>query len=208
MIHVIITGPPTTSKERSPQFPYRIEGHSVGGGVPIGPRWSNEPLLDACRILKEMGEPADRLVGLYDTDKYTAEPDWRMRTTVGYGARFTVEEGRVRFNRYKPSFRGAVSPGMRYSDDEASQPPLDAGVPTEDDMADYREFPGGPIKSVGGPSVATPAKSAAPPPPPSTPPAPPADTGPVAATPAKSKKSHRPRKAKGSGGRRAGSRGR
>ena len=203
MIHVTVTGPRKDGK-----FPYTIEGQAVNHGRPILGREAEHPLFDACVLLAEAGEPADHLIGLFDSERFTTIPGWAMRTTIGYGSRWQ-RKAAVRY-----SDRGAVSGGGEGEDAPAGS--LDAGVPTEDDMADYREFPGGPIKSVGDrthPDVAAvlnapPAKSAAPPPPPSTPQEPPADTGPVAATPAKSKKSHRPRKAKGSGGRRAGSRGR
>jgi len=49
---------------------------------------SREPLLDACRALKTMGEPASRFVALFRPGR----TDWDLRTTVGYGASKTVVE--------------------------------------------------------------------------------------------------------------------
>lgn len=81
MIRVIITGP-----SHKGQYPYRIEGHVSQGGIPIHGLRSPEPLLQACRILADEGEPGDAIVGLFGEGAYRF-PDWRMRTTVGYGSR-------------------------------------------------------------------------------------------------------------------------
>lgn len=205
MIHVVITGPPRDGK-----YPYRIEGQSCAHGRPLHNLAARNPLLDACCVLHDAGEPADHIVALSDQQRFPGL-GWVSRTTVGYGSR---------------AMRGVAGPPVRYPG-EAATPiagegqnapagSLDAGVPTEDDMADYREFPGGPIKTVGDrthPDVAKvlnapPATPAAPPPPPRTPQEPPAEEHPAHAKPAKSGKSHHPRKPKGSGGRRGHSRGR
>jgi hypothetical protein len=49
---------------------------------------SREPLLDACRALKSLGEPVDQLVGLFQPGR----TDWDLRATIGYGASKTVIE--------------------------------------------------------------------------------------------------------------------
>lgn len=216
MIHVIITGPP-----KGGRMPYRIEGQSANHGNPILNLEAGDPLLDACRVLAGMGEPPDHLIGIFDNRRY---PDWAARTTVGYGS------------RYDPRTRTTQRPSIRFSNEGGPSPltpetsptgggtaftsPLDAGVPTgepvEDNMGQYREYPGGPIKetaepppgNVTPPSDAPPATPVEPPPPPRKPPEPPADTGPAHAKPATSGKSHHRPKPKGSGGSRGLSRGR
>jgi hypothetical protein len=50
---------------------------------------SREPLLDACRAFKSMGEPTYREIGLFRPGR----TDWDLRTTVGYGASKTVADG-------------------------------------------------------------------------------------------------------------------
>jgi hypothetical protein len=84
MIRVIITG--HISEPARTVFSYRIEGSVATRGVPVE-GLSHEPLLSACRILKELGEPDDTQVGLVDPERYPRWPDWAMRTSVGYGAR-------------------------------------------------------------------------------------------------------------------------
>jgi hypothetical protein len=81
MIRVYITG-----RARDGLYPYRIEGHDSYGGTPIFGRYSHEPLLDACRVLASLREPADHLVGLF----HEGEQTWLMRTSVGYGSRHMV----------------------------------------------------------------------------------------------------------------------
>jgi hypothetical protein len=63
--------------------------------------FSSEPLLDACRTLKAMGEPTTTQVGLFRPGR----SEWDLRTTVGYGASKTVEEPAKRSPRlvnYQP----------------------------------------------------------------------------------------------------------
>lgn len=177
MIRVIITGPPSGTG----YFPYRIEAWAQGRPRFVG--LSRDPLLDACRQLKQYGLMDDTVVGLFDGD---AE-NWDKRTTVGVGA----------LQRASSSER-AGSP-VRYSEG--------AGTPTPDKieeavMAPYREFPGGPIKDIGPPTAAQPAIPVEPPPPPRTPPKPPDDTDRAAPKRAKSGKSHHRPRPKGSGGHR------
>lgn len=202
MIHVVITGPSVGGK-----VPYRIEGQSSNHGTPIPNLQAVDPLLDACRVLARMGEPPDHLIGIFDQNY----PDWAARTTVGYGSRYdpltrTTQRPSIRF-----ASEGGPTPLATENASTGSPAPLDAGVPTEDEMGPYREYPGGPIKgaepkppaNVGMPTIPS-----APPPLPRKSPEPPADTGPAHAKPAKSGKSHPRPKPKGSGGSRGLSRGR
>lgn len=74
-----------------------VAGHSVEGR-------SHQPLLDACRALKRMGEPAAAEVGLFREGR----SGWDLRTTIGYGASLSVREDNSRplvFEKYKP-FKG------------------------------------------------------------------------------------------------------
>lgn len=76
-------------------------------------------------------------------------------------------------------------------------------------MGPYREFPGGPIKEAGQPLSGAPtATPEEPQRPESTPPDMLTDTGPAEPKPAKSGKSHHPRKPRASGGQRGLGRGR
>jgi hypothetical protein len=61
---------------------------------------SSEPMLDACRALKRMGASPGELVGLFCEGSSV----WSLRTTVGYGAGLTVEDGNTatRFRKYVP----------------------------------------------------------------------------------------------------------
>lgn len=225
---MIITGPAKAGK-----YPYRIEGHSANAGIPLTPAPSEAPLFDACIALKSIGEPPDRLVGLFGE----GEPrNWLMRTSVGYGARHVKDERNRRLTQGSSLARGyspVGSPGRALSGQAPSdQPttetsptgggatftgPMDAGVPTGEPIdqggVEYnKEF-----REWGEHALGTypldlsgeqPAKPAGPPQHPRKPPAPPADTGPAVAPPAKSGKSRRrPKRAK-SGGRRAASRAR
>jgi len=75
-------------------FEYSVSGHAVQ-------RRSSEPLLDACRALKRMGEPTVSLVGLFR--KGREKPD--ATCSVEWGATHTVREdertGPV-FVKYRP----------------------------------------------------------------------------------------------------------
>ena len=105
--------------------------------------------------------------------------------------------------------------GLFYEDDETQwleRTTVGYGATHMPTNVPYREFPGGPIKSVENPSPppplpsdAMPATPAAPPPPPRTPPEPPAaadQAHPHPHKPATSAKSHHPPKRAGSGARR------
>lgn len=62
---------------------------------------SSEPLLAACRALKSMGEPDSTQIGVFRPGKTFFD----LKTTVGYGASKTVEEGQrvgPRFVNYRP----------------------------------------------------------------------------------------------------------
>lgn len=58
-----------------------IAGQTVGGR-------SRQPLLDACRALKRMGQDPATQIGLF----WPGQPDWALRTTIGVGADLTVSE--------------------------------------------------------------------------------------------------------------------
>lgn len=57
---------------------------------------SSEPLLDACRALKRMGEPLTQEVRLF----WPGGSDWALRTTIGVGAGLTC--GRAGFQKHRP----------------------------------------------------------------------------------------------------------
>jgi hypothetical protein len=62
---------------------------------------SSEPLLDACRVLKSMGEDPLTQVGLFRPGRTAFD----LRTTVEYGAGKTVQETQrqgIRFVDYVP----------------------------------------------------------------------------------------------------------
>jgi hypothetical protein len=61
------------------QFEYRVLGTLVQGR-------SHQPLLDACRQLKQMGADPLALAALY----HDGSDQWTVRTTVGKGADTTV----------------------------------------------------------------------------------------------------------------------
>ena len=195
MIKVIITGPPSGAGF----FPYRIDWWSEGRPQFVGV--SKQPLLDACRQLKAYGLMDDTVVGLFDENQYRDE--WRLRTTVGYGAKQTIREDAGTGPRMVP-FRPMPEHARLERGDVQDALELDAGIPaTPEDAMPYREFPGGPLKA--SPSDATPATPAAPPLLPHTPPKPPAEADqahPHPHKPAMSAKSHHPPKLKGSSARR------
>lgn len=83
MIRVVISGPAEKGRR-----PYMIEIAGTPLTAPMS-GWSNMPLLDACRVLQGLGLVSDdAVIGLYDPDS----DKWRVRTTVGYGAKYTVVE--------------------------------------------------------------------------------------------------------------------
>jgi hypothetical protein len=82
MIRVIVTGPATGGGF----YPYRVDWWSkVGQSRIVG--LSQEPLMDACRQLQQLGVMDSTVVALFDDE--AADP-WTRRTTVGYGAREAV----------------------------------------------------------------------------------------------------------------------
>lgn len=176
MIRVVITGPPSGTGF----FPYKIESWAYGRPQFVGV--SHQPLLDACRQLKQAGLMDDTVVGLFDEGAYKDE--WRLRTTVGYGAKHTVKEnnrtGPV-LAKYKPFPYDALRP----------RSDLNEGAGIE-----------GAREAAPSPSGEPSAKSEAPPPAAHTPPEPLVDTGPAPASPDKRKQSRRRPRPKGLGGRR------
>lgn len=78
-----------------PVFPWHVRGRPEIRGV------SRQPLLDACRVLKAMGEPPATWITLSRPGRM----DWDLRTTVGYGATQTVAEetadGKPRFVKWR-----------------------------------------------------------------------------------------------------------
>lgn len=174
MIRVYIT-----DKSKDGVFPYRIEGHSAYGGTPIMGRKSKEPLLDACRVLASLKEPSDHMVGLF----HEGRPDWLMRTSVGYGSRYTVEENQKH------------GPRLRKFEQDAR---FGGGAPVAGGAVDA-------LKSEEGnpaPTDAPPATPEEPPPPGNTLPGQLTDTGPAPSAPASPGKSHHRPRLGGSGARR------
>lgn len=198
MIRVVITGPPSGTG----YSPYKIESWAHGRPQFVG--LSKEPLLDACRQLQQAGVMNDTVVGLFDEG--ADKDEWRMRTTVGYGARYgnAAPQAPEAVDALKSEAGGGV-PGRPENE------PTGRAPPKEEHMGPYREFPGGPLKNAPDAPMAvvtTPA-SAVQPATPSAPrsplhkrPEPPTDRGPAVATPATSAKLHPKRQPTGSGGRR------
>jgi len=161
----------------SGRFDYKIMTENTRLAAPLT-GLSATPLFDACRTLKKLGAASDdAMIGLFNTPE---EPDnrFRLRTTVGYGAKMTVEEG-----DRKPVFR-PFKEDARFSS---------GGTPQEAEKTSE-----GGVEATGAKS----AKLEAAPPPPSTPPASPAGTGPVPPKQPKRGLMHRKRKRAGSSGRR------
>lgn len=81
-----------TYRQKGLPFPFTIAEYGISGQ-------STEPLLDACRLLMELGVHPDKRIGLFSPGK----TDCRLSTTVGFGAQWTVDEpdkGNMRFRRY------------------------------------------------------------------------------------------------------------
>ena len=173
MIRVVITGPPSGTG----WFPYKIDWWAQGKPQFVGV--SKQPLLDACRQLKQFGLMDDTVVGLF----HESEGWWRQRTTVGYGARqMAPPPGRQR-------------PPVRHSGEGAIPVPQtrEAALSPSVEVAEL---------DAGVPSVARQATPEEPPPPEHRHRERPADTDRDRARPAKSEKSHRRPRPKGSGARR------
>lgn len=180
MIRVVITAPAVEGR-----FHYRIETEGTRLAGPIT-GLAAAPLLDACRKLKDMDAAADDVtVGLFDEVRY--KDQWRMRTTVGYGAKMTVKETPTgpKFVPYQP-----MSPEAIAARSGATAGALKLGEGTEE-APQAETLTGGP-----------PAISEAPPPPPQRSPELPGDTGLAGPRRAKPILPQRKRKPVASGGRR------
>src|SRR5262245_3237803 len=214
MIRVVV-GP-----AREGRFSYKVSTEGTRLSFPME-GLSATPLFDACRRLKELGAaPDEAVVGMFND---WSEPDnrFRLRTTVGYGAKMTVSDppqgSGVKFVPYTPPPEGGLS--GRYATKEAVKssegteiaPQAEKAVPDEGVAEAHRlemEQLGAAarhVRDITRGVDATGAKSAKPeaaPPPPRTPPASPADTGPVPPKQPKRGLMHRKRKRVGSSGRR------
>ena len=113
MIRVIVTGPPKTGF-----YPYRVDWWMRGQPQIIG-AWPL-PLFDACRKLKQMGLMDSTVVGLFEGD----DPKWKLRTTVGYGAKHWIEP-----TEPSPTFDYREFPAAPLN--EASAEPEIVAVPSE-----------------------------------------------------------------------------
>lgn len=72
---------------------WHVRGNPKIGGI------SREPLLDACRVLKSMGEEPEQEIGTFRPGR----TDWDLKTTIGYGATQTVRDNDTitRFAKFK-----------------------------------------------------------------------------------------------------------
>ena len=189
MIRVVV-GP-----SREGRFDYTVETTETRLAGPLR-GLSATPLFDACRRLKELGAASDdAMVGMFNS---LDEPDnrFRLRTTVGYGAKMTVgtsNSGGVVFKRRPTDAPGALG---EEKDAGGTEMTPEAGEPVLG-PARAQEMAFG-VETTGAKS----AISAAAPPPRSTPPASPAGTGPVPTKQPKRGLMHRKRKRAGSSGRR------
>ena len=80
-------------RHRGLSFPFVIHEYGIVGQ-------SSEPLLDACRLLARAGVDASTPIGLFDP----GATEYRLKTTIGYGARHTVVEpdrGAMNLGRYQ-----------------------------------------------------------------------------------------------------------
>jgi len=76
-------------------FDYHVPGTPVQGR-------SGQPLLDACRQLKQMGAPLRAKAALYHSD---VPGSWTVRCTIEKGAKLDVDDGR--FVPHRPEKRNA-----------------------------------------------------------------------------------------------------
>jgi len=165
----------------SGRFDYKIMTENTRLAAPLT-GLSATPLFDACRTLKQLGAAEDSaMIGLFNTPE---EPDnrFRLRTTVGYGAKMTVREDDTKSAQFVP-----------YKPFTADPSAFGRGTPQEAE------------KTSEGGVEATGAKSAKPeaiPPPPHTPPTYLADKGRGLPKPPKQVPKPRKRKRAGSSGRR------
>jgi hypothetical protein len=96
-IRVAVEDQRSTSKGGDPYrhyglpFPFKILEFNLSG-------LSTEPLLDACRMLKDIGVDPNSLIGLYSPGAKA----FRMRTTVGYGAHWSIGGEHGRLVPYEP----------------------------------------------------------------------------------------------------------
>ena len=183
MIHVIV------GHAVAGRFNYRILTPETRLAAPMG-GISATPLLDACRMLKRMGAASDDAeIGLF-SNEWEGDAQFRLRTTVGYGATQTVKENDMEGPKFAP---------------HKTMPPELRGRPHRDREAQ------GPLKTLEGSQIApqagkpTGARSAISeeePPPPRKRQASPAGKGQAHSKPAKPKSSPHKRKLTKSGGRR------
>jgi hypothetical protein len=192
MIRVIITGPPSGTGF----MPYRVDWWVRGEPAIIGV--SRYPLIDAARKLKQMGLMDSTVIGLFDMQ----DQEWKMRTTVGYGAKQAIEDEVRAFRPMplplsQPQPRYDLGTGFDYFWRKSEEPLTPEQIMEAAEALDR-------ITNAPKPSAT-----------PSEPqrrlrkqPEQPAYTGQAAATPATSAKPHRKRRRGGSGGRRGGRSGR
>src|SRR5262245_59578480 len=185
MIRVVLYGGATEGR-----FNYKVWTENTRLASPLE-GLSAAPLFDACRRLLEMGAAGEKdVIGLFD-DSGKYDNQFRLKTTIGYGAKMTVKEtgGAPRFVPYAPFPSGGAEEAEKTS--EATDVAPEAEKPVPDDSREAVE--------------ATGAKSAtreAAPPPRRTPPASPDDKGPVPPRPPKPGPTHHRPKPRASGGRR------
>ncbi len=58
---------------------------------------SRQPLLDACRAIERAGADPAAEIALFRL----GATDWDVKTTVGHGARLSVREDRLKFEKFK-----------------------------------------------------------------------------------------------------------
>lgn len=84
-------------KGKDGRWAWRVRGSPVEGR-------SNQPLLDACRVLKSMGERPDTEIRVFRPGRTV----WDLRTTIGHGANIKVLDaptGSPRFIKFNnPQF--------------------------------------------------------------------------------------------------------
>src|SRR5262245_13722356 len=168
MIRVVV-GP-----AREGRFSYKVSTEGTRLSFPME-GLSATPLFDACRRLKELGAaPDEAVVGMFND---WSEPDnrFRLRTTVGYGAKMTVSEA---MGKGGDKFVPRMSPDAISLRGGTAREPLKSSEGTEIAPQAEKAVLGGGASAVEATGAKS-AISAAAPPPRSTPPASPADTGPV-----------------------------
>ena len=105
MIRVVIEGPAVMGR-----FNYRVGTEETRLSTPLT-GLAADPLLDACRRLKDMGAAVDgAMICLFD-GREKQDSQFRERTSVGYGAQYIVQEtpSGPKFVRRTPP-EGVVAP--------------------------------------------------------------------------------------------------